>query len=815
MLASNFLTQRLNGHTICMLIVTTSLASTQLLFAQRSISEVAQAELQRRNEAAVEAQVLLQQGDSAYNEGDYAKAVKAYAGAISLLPEGAPVIKDQRKAALERYSQASVEQARYLSRMGNIKEANEVIDAVLADDVAPNDLAALEMREELNDPILTNPALTKEHAQDINKVRILLYKAEGEYQLGNFDKARAVYEDVMRVDPYNTAARRGMEKVVAAQTSYYRAAYDEARSEMLSMVANAWETNVTPKGSLPSAYVPGNSVIALPYEEKLESSIVPVVILEDVTLDEAIDFFRQQSIALDIATQDPEERGINVVIDVGDVDSPAAQSILSRTFSLNLRGVTLSTLLNYICEATGTMATHDRYAITILPSGSQSADMMMRTFRVPPDFLTRAGGAASEEEISDPFGDASDSSEGLLPKRATALEILQNRGIEFPEGSSATFNPGNSTLRVRNTPANLSMVEQIVSTISSEEPTSVVVDVKVIRTQQTNLEELGFDWILGNFNLGGSLFGGGGTTGNGGNLGDLYNFPGSESSTPITAGNRSGDEITVLDSIDSLILNRRRQDIRKRAPGVLAVNGLFTDGHVGMLMRGLNQKTGTDIQAVPSVTTRSGQQASIRVVQEMLYPTEYEPPEIPQNVGGNQFVDPITGDIFEDSAPSVVPITPATPTAFEMREVGVILEVLPTVSKNKRFVDITLNPDVVEFDGFINYGSAILAPVASDLSPEGLLARDPQVITENEILMPVFSRMTTNTALTVADNSTIVIGGLLNEQKQTVHDKTPILGDIPFFGRLFRSDADVSSRSAIIFLVKVRVVDAAGRPFNP
>ena len=75
--------------------------------------------------------------------------------------------------------------------------------------------------------------------------------------------------------------------------------------------------------------------------------------------------------------------------------------------------------------------------------------------------------------------------------------------------------------------------------------------------------------------------------------------------------------------------------------------------------------------------------------------------------------------------------------------------------------------------------------------------------------------MKTGTSLTVADGQTIVIGGLMQEKTQKVEDKTPILGDIPVFGRLFQSNAYSPVQTAIVFLVKVRVVDAAGRPFNP
>ena len=53
------------------------------------------------------------------------------------------------------------------------------------------------------------------------------------------------------------------------------------------------------------------------------------------------------------------------------------------------------------------------------------------------------------------------------------------------------------------------------------------------------------------------------------------------------------------------------------------------------------------------------------------------------------------------------PVTPTTPTAFEKRDVGVTLEVEPTIGPDGYSIDMQLAPQVVEFEGFINYGSPI------------------------------------------------------------------------------------------------------------
>ena len=52
-----------------------------------------------------------------------------------------------------------------------------------------------------------------------------------------------------------------------------------------------------------------------------------------------------------------------------------------------------------------------------------------------------------------------------------------------------------------------------------------------------------------------------------------------------------------------------------------------------MMMRGLNQSKAADIMVKPSTITRSGERSKIEIIREFIYPTEYEPPELPQSVG--------------------------------------------------------------------------------------------------------------------------------------------------------------------------------------
>jgi len=271
---------------------------------------------------------------------------------------------------------------------------------------------------------------------------------------------------------------------------------------------------------------------------------------------------------------------------------------------------------------------------------------------------------------------------------------------------------------------------------------------------------------------------------------DMPLSPFSGLGNPITSGIRSGETGLNSDSIDTFInsANSGFGSTEIRAPGILTLTGVYSGVQVQMMMRGMDQKTGADVMAKPSTIARSGERAKIEIIREFIYPTEYEPPELPNSIGSSSLIDLETGEIAT-STPAT-PITPAHPTAFETRNVGVTLEVEPTVGPNKQFIELTLQPQLVEFQGFVNYGSPINGSSGSSFSVDlgqlgtgnaftsnsGTMGR----ITDNNILMPVFkATQLRNQTITIQDGATIVLGGVMTSRKTKIEDKVPILGDVP------------------------------------
>jgi general secretion pathway protein D len=805
--------------------------------AQAQSSGAAHREMIRRQEAVAEADRLLIEGREAYAAADYQQAVEKFRTALDRLPD-APVLADRREALVQNLSDGSVALAMKYRKEGKYEEARQLLNDVLKPGVDPENPEAKREIAFLNDPIRTNPALTFEHTQNVEKVRKGLYMGEGAFNLGKFDQAKREFENVIRIDPYNSAARRWLERVAAAKSDYYRAAYDHTRAELLAQVDAAWELAVPPDAVVlgpdvdTSSSERGTSYIT----NKLRTIVVPSINFEDTTVEEAIEFLRQRSVELDVTELDPARKGVNFVVrrpgtSGGGAAAPAAEGAVLgastevgtlRIKQLRLRNVPLAVALKYICDNTRLRYKVDEYAVTLVPQTETGEDLFTRTFRVGPDFaaiLESGGGSGGGGDAGavDPFASTeSTGTKATLAVRPPITELLKNAGVAFPEGSSATLSGG--ALIVTNTPTELDKIETLVEN-TRHTAKQVKITTKFVEISQENSDELGFDWIVSPFGLGSELFLGGGTIGNGISK-TAADFISPVDGVPIsgvnpagnvhniaTGGLRSGDGAITRNNIDSILNNpNRNAQNANAAPGILALTGLFNNSEVQMIMRGLAQKKGTDLMTAPSVLARSGQKATIEIIREFIYPTEYEPPELPNQIGSS-FGDGGGGGGGGLGQVSSFPVTPATPTAFTTRNTGVTLEIEPTIGDNDFTIDLRFVPEIVEFEGFVNYGSPIQSPATNAAGMPTTVT-----ITENRIEMPVFSSRRVTTALTIYDGYTVAVGGLMREDVQNVEDKVPILGDIPFIGRLFQSKAENRIKSNLIIFVTAQIIDATGKP---
>ena len=80
---------------------------------------------------------------------------------------------------------------------------------------------------------------------------------------------------------------------------------------------------------------------------------------------------------------------------------------------------------------------------------------------------------------------------------------------------------------------------------------------------------------------------------------------------------------------------------------------------------------------------------------------------------------------------------------------------------------------------------------------------DKEIVTPSG--SPVNVTQLTTTAL-VGDGDTIVLGGIYEQTKSSSVSKVPVLGDIPFIGRLFRSNVELDNRTELLIFITPRIL---------
>jgi len=140
-------------------------------------------------------------------------------------------------------------------------------------------------------------------------------------------------------------------------------------------------------------------------------------------------------------------------------------------------------------------------------------------------------------------------------------------------------------------------------------------------------------------------------------------------------------------------------------------------------------------------------------------------------------------------------ITPV-PQAIEL---GPVLDVIPYVLSDGYTVNLTLIPTVTEFVGYDDPNA--------ELPPSGAGLQNA-VLTPT--VLPRFRVRQVTSTVNVWDGQTVVLGGLVSDTTQKFKDKVPVLGDVPWLGKLFRSEGSRSEKKNLLIFVTPTLIDPAG-----
>lgn len=784
-----------------------SAAASDILAAEQRLVQAhkaSQESINRMQQNVIRANAVLDEADAAFQAKTYDVALKKYREVVTLLPNPAPAVASIQNRAYDGIAASLLILARADVEAGRLDDARAKLDEALA--YAPRDervrnerrdiyaLMGIELDEYGRPIIEDNPAITPKFLKDVVDVRRLLQEGEDYLVTGQYDAAEAKFQHILKIDPYNKQAREKLREVVGHKMRYATKARESTRAEAMVDVDSKWEMPVLRDVEATTQVVEGGPITrsnAADNEARLRRLIVPRVTFEGAQIDEVAAFLRQQ-----VALLEPGRTPINFIPRIA-ADTPKSD------VSLSLENVPMYDVVKYAAQVANLKFRVEEYAVLFLPLTETGDQLISREYRLQPSFLSAT--VAGDQAAGAPGRGAS--SRRSLVERVTITRdtnikaYLESKGVLFPAGSQIVFNPISNKLIVRNTPENLELIDLLVG--GTEVIPQVEISTKFVEFNQEDLDELSIAMNFAKEN--GEGYGQNNWT-------SAYpdqsqSFPWNENNGGINHNNMDG-----LNNLDGL---RSSHDLKRQSLDAFLQqnNGGFEPPYpnnfnfmatvfnykVDVMIRTLAQKKGTDLLSAPKVVARSGENAKIKVIRRFWYPTAFEAPELPSESGG--------GNLQTQTATAPV-VTPANPTDFEEKELGVILDVRPQVGPDNYTIDMDLVPRIVEFEGFVNYGT----PIEIRFEDEN---RRTVKLSDNFINQPVFNSREIKTSVKVFDGQTLVLGGLLREDTQVFDDKVPFFGDLPLVGRLFRSKVEQSLKKNLMIFVTPTLVTPGGELVNP
>jgi len=131
-----------------------------------------------------------------------------------------------------------------------------------------------------------------------------------------------------------------------------------------------------------------------------------------------------------------------------------------------------------------------------------------------------------------------------------------------------------------------------------------------------------------------------------------------------------------------------------------------------------------------------------------------------------------------------------------------VIDVLPTVSADGVTIQMTIIPTLTEFVGYDLDTARIFVPTA--------ILPNSSTPASSVLPLPIFRVRQVTTSCSVWDGQTVVLGGLISDEVTKIKDKVPMLGDLPFVGKLFRSESSQTRKKNLIIFVTPTIIDPAG-----
>jgi len=188
-------------------------------------------------------------------------------------------------------------------------------------------------------------------------------------------------------------------------------------------------------------------------------------------------------------------------------------------------------------------------------------------------------------------------------------------------------------------------------------------------------------------------------------------------------------------------------------PGGEIIIGAFGVGDYAAMVQALKTVGDSNILSSPRITVMNNEEAKILVGSSEPY---------------------ATNTVTQGTS------TTTTGTNLSFIDIGVKLFVTPTINKNG-FVSMKIRPEVSSSTSNYTYG-------------------DPPTT------VPIVQTTQAETSVMVKDGSTIIIAGLIKDDRSSSVSKVPVLGDIPYIGEIFKKTVDIVQKTELVIFITPRII---------
>jgi general secretion pathway protein D len=814
-------------------------------------TDIAVREAVRRQAFTVELRQKLGEAALAEQRKDLSAASKAYGEAVDLAEKVGSGVEPETKAAVAGISRVNAALAQQAAAQGDYKEADTLLKSALSHD--PQNPALLGLKQS-NDVHLAEQAGKVPSAEVLdqvpgimtNQVKVATLVQDGKllYELGKMDDADAKLHQALAQEPNNQAALYYLKLIEEARYAAKENQHQLIDGQRMVEIQDAWQAPVQRELlPVPNPYANTNLVFTGAGRQAIISKLERIQ-LNDVKYDglELNDVIR--NLSEEAKKRDPDKAGINFIIlaDTGAA-APSAPGAVDPATGLPmsalpteavdvgsvhvkinppLSNVRLADVLDAIVKTADKPIKYsiEDYAIIFSLKTAEPTPLYVRTFHVDPNtfeqglqsvgseifgaIATGNGGSGSSSSggggggitagtvaavITSGSGGGGGSGGGInYVTRTNSMVGVQNEvkaffvaaGVNLDPPKAVFFNDRKGILFVRASLQDLDIIEAAIQTLNITPP-QVNIKAKFAEVTQSDENALGFDWYLGNTLLGNGDVGlQGGTAPQYNGVSSTANPSGSfPDAGAIASGSSSfGANGLVTSGLRNVL----------GAPAIGTITGIATDPQFRAVVSALSQRTGVDLMDAPEVTTVSGRQTHIEV-------TDME--SIVTGVNANQTASTAGNGTAGSTGAGAVGST--ITYNISTLPFGPALDVVPYVSADEYTIQMTIIPTLTEFLGYDNPG--VFADVAQGSQGGAIEAFLP--LPHSRV------RQITTTAV-VWDGQTVVLGGLITENTTKTKDKVPLLGDLPMFGALFRSESSQSSKQNLLIFVTPTIIDPAG-----